>query len=390
MMGRRFFAAAVVAGLAVTAVSCGGGDDDDSTSDTTAAVTTPTTEDEGEVSTTAAPAADVDVETIELSHAPSGVAIDGETLWYTSADDDVLVAVDLATGKETQEIPVGAYPVAVAVGGGAIWVTLGTFGDSAIARVDPATNAVVATIDVAPGDGPTGIVIADSAVWSLVDGVGRTIRIDPASNTIAATVDPQPNVSSPGGGFIAATADAVWVVDRDMGRLLRIDPATNTVAAEIGDLGYHEEDAGDGLTSILSQGPVGVTVDDAGNPWVLSEAEGEGGTTTGEGVTVAGKLYKINPATNEVDDEIDVPMTPASGSAIAKPGLAFTGQHAWVIAGDAAWLVDVDGKTATNLLEEEAFATTFAGVAVGTNRVWFAGDGADGSRLFGVDDAAFD
>ncbi len=125
----------------------------------------------------------------------------------------------------------------------------------------------------------------------------------------------------------------MWVVDRNRGRVLRIDPATNAVVAEIDDVGYRSEDAGDGSTSILSQGPVGVTLDgDA--VWIASEVEGKGSVTTGEGVTVTGALFRVDPATNTVKNKVALKETPAAGGALPKPGVAVDGDEAWVLAGD--------------------------------------------------------
>jgi YVTN family beta-propeller protein len=61
-------------------------------------------------------------------------------------------------------IPVGADPVAVAVGGGSVWVT--NYLDGTVSRVDPTMNEVVATIEVGPH--PDHIAVGEGGVWVVV------------------------------------------------------------------------------------------------------------------------------------------------------------------------------------------------------------------------------
>ena len=54
----------------------------------------------------------------------------------------------------------------IAAGAGAIWVALADAG--AVARIDPRTNKVTATIAV--GHRPQGVAVADGLVWVTVRG----------------------------------------------------------------------------------------------------------------------------------------------------------------------------------------------------------------------------
>jgi YVTN family beta-propeller protein len=54
--------------------------------------------------------------------------------------------------------------VAVATGGGAVWVAMSDAGS--VARIDPRTNRVTATIAV--GHRPQGITVAGGLVWVTV------------------------------------------------------------------------------------------------------------------------------------------------------------------------------------------------------------------------------
>jgi YVTN family beta-propeller protein len=108
---------------------------------------------------------------------------------------------------------VGPSPTAVAVGAGAVWVasrfvTGNGFSTSGkrgtVSRIDPQTNAVVATISV--GHEPFAIAAADGAVWVANRTDSAISRIDPRTNRVVATIDVG---GEPEG--LAADAGSVWV-----------------------------------------------------------------------------------------------------------------------------------------------------------------------------------
>jgi glutamine cyclotransferase len=171
-----------------------------------------------------------------------------------------------AAGTIVATIPVGAGPFSIAAGAGSVWVASA---DGAITRIDPATNAVVATIqfDDPPLTYPK-VDFADGAVWATAYGKFRVVKIDPATNQVVETirtasfvndievgngvlwyssfesgavvrVDLATNtevarVPVPAPAYVLLTEDAVWVSSAmDQSKITRIDPATNTVAATI-------------------------------------------------------------------------------------------------------------------------------------------------------------
>jgi YVTN family beta-propeller protein len=145
-------------------------------------------------------------------------------------------------GSLTATIPVGQIPVRIAAGAGSVWVpnTL----DGTLSRIDPATNQVVATIDlgadhvdaVASGYATLTVAASDTAVWVTrsVSGADPThskrelLRIDPTTNAIVATtpLDVMPQLMAYGEG-------AVWITSHASNVLLRIDADTNQVVASI-------------------------------------------------------------------------------------------------------------------------------------------------------------
>jgi ABC-type branched-subunit amino acid transport system substrate-binding protein/streptogramin lyase len=154
----------------------------------------------------------------------------------------------------------GGYPQ-MAVGAGAVWVT----GGGGVARLDPRTGALVATVDadasriaagregvwyismfnagavtqinprknragrvIDVGDaGLSGIAVGDGSIWVTAEREGYVFRITPG---------PQPSVRpiyvGTGVNYIAYGAGSVWVASYITGKLSRIDPRTNAVVAE--------------------------------------------------------------------------------------------------------------------------------------------------------------
>ena len=80
--------------------------------------------------------------------------------------------------------------------------------DGTVSRIDPATNAVSATIPV--GDGPASIAAGDDGVWVANELSGTVTRIDPAGNAVAETIE---TGQRPVG--LALDGDRVWVAARD-------------------------------------------------------------------------------------------------------------------------------------------------------------------------------
>ena len=119
-------------------------------------------------------------------------------------------------------------------------------------RINLKTAAVEAKIatGLANPKGETNVIAAAGSVWVPSDPQGRVARIDPATNAILATIAVAPET-----WYLAAGFDAVWAVSSE-GRLLqRIDPAANAVSgkAELGDTpGFLA--AGEGAVWVQEQG----------------------------------------------------------------------------------------------------------------------------------------
>jgi class 3 adenylate cyclase/ABC-type oligopeptide transport system substrate-binding subunit len=142
------------------------------------------------------------------------VAVTADAVWITYGYAEI-ARLDPDTRRVVATIPVGNAPSGLAVGAGAVWVSDST--DGTVTRIDSRTNESVETIAV--GESASGIAVGAGGVWVAVPLEDRVKRIDPASNAVTDTVR---IAGGPAG--IAVGAGAVWVTNRRGGTVARIDP----------------------------------------------------------------------------------------------------------------------------------------------------------------------
>lgn len=249
----------------------------------------------------------------------------------------------------------------LAVGGGSVWVA--STPAHTVTRIDPTTNAVVATVPIGGSDpfhGPTRLAFGHGTMWVL-DGVADCScvhRIDPATNSIVATI----KLGSPTGGRIAplgiaVAQDAVWIAVRSGteaapdGSVVRVDPATNRVSAIIG--------AG---SSPEFGGPTRIAADQ-GSVWA--------------GVPSQKSVVRVDSASNTI-----AATTP--GFTCAEGDLAADAFGVWVADCDAVRLIDRTTNQVTKTIRlSGATGMGVAGLAIGLGSVW-----AQGSSLVRIDPAS--
>ena len=172
---------------------------------------------------------------VAVGRHPSRIALGEGSAWVTNESAGTVSRIDLATNQVVATVQVGNLPRAVAAGYGAVWI--GNVGDGTVSRIDPATNRVTATIPLDPspqafGSQPSGIAAGVGAIWvaSGITGAdhGTIARIDPETNQVVATIDVERWPSQ-----IAAVDGAVWVTHSVTPFLTRIDPATNEISATL-------------------------------------------------------------------------------------------------------------------------------------------------------------
>lgn len=181
---------------------------------------------------------------VPMSHPCGAMAIAFGSLWVADCKDRTLNRIDLKTAQKTSVIPTGiANPkgeLNVVAGAGSVWVASDDKG--AIARVDPATNSVTASVPVDPSS--FYLAFGLGSLWA-VSAIHQSLqKIDPATNSVvkktALGLEP---------GFLVAGEGAVWVQEQGDGTLARIDPETGEVSGRVKvdeTLKYGDIDAGGG------------------------------------------------------------------------------------------------------------------------------------------------
>jgi virginiamycin B lyase len=136
--------------------------------------------------------------------------------------------VPFASLRPSTTIKVGGTADWVLIGEDAVWVA--STNPSAVVRIDPATNQIVAAVRV-PGEACSGLAFGFGSVWVPICGKhAELVRIGANENKVSAILPQAP--AGPEGG-IASSDDSVWMVTDKKGTLIRIDPVHNTVRQKI-------------------------------------------------------------------------------------------------------------------------------------------------------------
>jgi DNA-binding beta-propeller fold protein YncE len=179
-----------------------------------------------------------------------GMAAGAGALWVGSTFLHTISRVDPATNTVIATIEISdpatdpAHgPGALAFGHGSLWLTDGSADCSCVRRIDPGTNRVVETIPLGvPTQGriaPLDLVVTPDAVWvthrwgSELALDGGVLRIDPTTNKVVALLGLGSSPETGGPTGIAAAPGAVWVGVPSSKSVVRIDPATNSAVATI-------------------------------------------------------------------------------------------------------------------------------------------------------------
>ncbi|OYU35393.1 YncE family protein [Novosphingobium sp. PASSN1] len=158
-----------------------------------------------------------------------GMSIDFGALWVADCPENAVKRIDIKTGKLLAVISSGIAnqmegELNTVTGAGSVWI--GSDASGKVARIDPGTNKVAATIAVAPGTWYLSYGLG--ALWAVSAKEQLLQRIDPATNSVTGTA---PLGKLP--GFLVAGEGAVWVQEQGDGTVARIDPATMAVTARI-------------------------------------------------------------------------------------------------------------------------------------------------------------
>jgi len=181
---------------------------------------------------------------VAMARPCGAMAVAFGSLWVADCKDAMLVRIDLKTAKIVATVATGiANPkgeLNVVAGAGSIWLASDDKG--VVARIDPATNAMTASIPVDPGS--YYLAFGFESLWAVSATRHTLQKIDPATNSVVGTtaLGREP-------GFLVAGEGAVWVQEQGDGTLAKIDPATVTLSGRVKideTLKYGDVDAGGG------------------------------------------------------------------------------------------------------------------------------------------------
>jgi streptogramin lyase len=162
---------------------------------------------------------------------PAWLAFAHDSLWFARMTDGVLVRYDPATESVVAEIQleVSDRPMAIAADATSVWVANQLAGT--VSQVDIATETVNQTIDLhdgGPADpGPSGVAVLGDQLWVSEHRADSVARIDLTTGEITRRC-----LGTPDPGRIAATSTDVWIAEIG-GLLTQVDPTTAEVVARI-------------------------------------------------------------------------------------------------------------------------------------------------------------
>jgi serine/threonine protein kinase len=255
---------------------------------------------------------------------------------------NTVARIDVDTNAFDEAVSVGEDPTGVTIGeDGDLWVI--NESSSTVSRIDP--ESATATSTQSTLGIPTGVAAGEGAVW-VTNGFGgqsgtQVVRIDPADEAV--------DVAFPSGNekAIVVAFGSIWLADADRDQVLRYDPRN------------------------LSAEPTAIPIDDDA---VADEAPRflAVGTGTAEGIWVAnelgGSVMRIDPATDEVDDLIQVE---------GPTGVAADDSGVWVTSEtlDRVHRFDAaDFRALQTYQQEDGILDGPTVIAVGPSGVWIGSD----------------
>jgi YVTN family beta-propeller protein len=149
---------------------------------------------------------------IRVGKAPGEVAAEGSQLWVANSGDGTVSRIEPASNQVVATIDVGEHLTHMTANAGAVWVTT----PRNMQMIDPVINSVVKSYPLPAGPGDVALAF-DGHLWvSLNDGTVR--ELDPFDGREVASV----SVASRGLSMLAIGEDTVWAANR--GTLVAMNP----------------------------------------------------------------------------------------------------------------------------------------------------------------------
>ena len=185
----------------------------------------------------------------------------GDAIWIADTGTGTIYKVDPASERVVLKFAAKMLTrdSRIGFGAGSLWVVTG-FDDRTLTRFNATTGTVEADIPL-PSQSFGGAQYAFGSVWVVSTLANELYRIDPATNALVATTPLKPQPS-----YLLSAEGSIWVNSR-MGWLQRIDPDTNEVIASIktGYMGVDQLAAGGGYVWLGTNFAAVVQIDPATN-----------------------------------------------------------------------------------------------------------------------------
>lgn len=165
---------------------------------------------------------------VQLGEPCGAPAVHASFVWVADCKEKAVYKIDARTAQTVTVVRTGlASPdgeTNVVAGGGSIWVPSDTTGR--IARIDPSTSRVIASVSVDPGT--HYLAFGMGSLWAVSSSQQSLQQIDLRTNTVVRRV-----ALGRGPGFLTVGEGAVWVQEQIDGTVARIDPATGKVTGRV-------------------------------------------------------------------------------------------------------------------------------------------------------------
>jgi len=284
----------------------------------------------------------VNAQTIRAQPHPDWIVSADGQVWVTGVREGVAV-YEPESGRLLASIPIpGETCGAPDVGFGSVWIP--TSGEPAIYRVSSASRTLLARIPVElPAAGEFSIGVGEGGVWAAEGNpnVGcRLVRIDPTTNEVDASYD-----IAAGAGSVRAGLGGIWITCFEEDKLLRVDPKSGRTISTIGtERGPRFLAVGVGGIWVLNQTSASISRIDPANDTVVATIPVDRRSIRGGDISVGnGSIWvraseelvvRIDPTTNAVVQRIGSPST-GSASAAECEG------HLWISAGAEGLLYNI-------------------------------------------------
>ena len=217
--------------------------------------------------------------TVPVGARPVALTSGAGALWVANLDDQSVTRVDTRSRQAVRTIPISGVPIALAATGNGVWVTDGS---GYVSKIDPTYDRVALRHRLGPSEAgllfgpstPRPTVRAFGSIWAA-DPDGYVARLDPRTGQRTASVDVGNDPSA-----LAAGAGSLWVTNSSDGTVTRIDP-TSFLATTIP----------------VGHGPAAVAVNAAG-AWIANAGDNT--------------VVRVDPGTNAVAGTTSVGDVPAA------------------------------------------------------------------------------